>query len=376
MFHLTGPARTLLRRLKRPADPADDDRQEDTMRQLFDRTPAEAEVILRCLKAVATAEGALPFHPVHRTTLEALCAHVLRVRLDPAAIGSRLPEDVERSVVDREVRRNLLHLAMTLPFLEPEHEPARFAVVRTLARRFGVHEQALDDACRAARGHYVRMALDTTRGSLCELSGTSLSRSTVLYLKGYLHRDADADLLARVRAFAGHAEPTVGRALLDYWRDNEFGIPGEPGSVQSQVFFKHDVHHVLTGYDTTPRGEFAVAGFYSGVGGKDYADFTALLLLQLQVAVQVDPTVAAWRDQFDPEAYFAALERAARCTTDVASAAWDPWSVVDRSLAEVRGALGISEQGAMVRSPADRWCGALGPPSRRVDRDKIKDARA
>ncbi|MBY0275973.1 hypothetical protein K2Z84_11555 [Candidatus Binatia bacterium] len=219
------------------------------------------------------------------------------------------------------------------------------------------------------------MALDTTRGSLCELSGTSLSRSAVLYLKGSLHRDADAALLARVGAFAGHAEQTVGRALLDYRRDNGFGIPGEAGSVQSQVFFKHDVHHVLTGYDITRSGEFAVAGFHAGVGGKDSADSTALLLLQLQVAMQVDPTVAAWRDQFDPDAYFAALERAARCTTDVADAAWDPWSVVDLPLAEVRRTLGISEQGAMLRSPGDRWCGALGPPSRRVDRDKIKEAR-
>ena len=346
------------------------------MRKLFDRTPAEAEVILRCLKAVATAEGTLAFDPVHRTTLDALCTHVLHVRLDVDAIGARIPEEVERSVVCREVRANLVHLALVLPFLEPAHEAARFAVVRELAHRFGVHERELDDAARAARGHYVRLALDTTRGTLAQLAGTSFPRSVVLYLKGFLHRDGDAALLARVHGFAAHREATVGRALLDYWRDNEFGIPGEPGSVQSQVFFKHDVHHVLSGYDTTPRGEFAVAGFCSGLGTQDFADFTALLLLQLQVAVQVDPTVAAWRDQFDPEVYFAALERAERCSIDVAAASWDPWTIVDRPLAEVRRAYGIDEDGAMVRSPEDRWCGALGPPARRASPDKLKEARA
>ena len=347
------------------------------MRKLFDRTPAEAEVILRCLKAVATAEGTLAFDPVHRTTLDALCTHVLHVRLDVDAIGARIPEEVERSVVCREVRANLVHLALVLPFLEPAHEAARFAVVRELARRFGVHERELDDAARAARGHYVRLALDTTRGTLAQLAGTSFPRSVVLYLKGFLHRDGDAALLARVQGFAEHREATVGRALLDYWRDNEFGVPGEPGSAQSQVFFKHDVHHVLGGYDTTPRGEFAVAGFCSGLGTQDFADFTALLLLQLQVAVQVDPTVAAWRDQFDPEVYFAALERAERCSTDVAAASWDPWTIVDRPLAEVRHAYGIDDgDGAMVRSPEDRWCGALGPPARRRSPDKLRQARA
>jgi hypothetical protein len=164
--------------------------------------------------------------------------------------------------------------------------------------------------------------------------------------------------------------------MLDYWRDNEFNLPGEPGSVQSQVFFRHDVHHVLSGYDTTPRGEFAVAGFYTGLGENDYADFTTLLLMQLQIAVQVDPTVAAWRDQFDPEAYFAALERAERCSTDVAAEEWDPWSVVDQPLDALRRVYGISDDGVMVRTPSDRWCGALGPPAKRVGPDKMKEARA
>lgn len=345
------------------------------MRKLFDRTPAEASVILRTLKAVATAEGLLPFDPVHRATLEALREHVLRAEVDLDGLQETLPEEIERRVLDPEVRANILHLAIGLPFLEAEYERDRTRVVRQLAARFRVRDHDVANAERAARGHYTRLSLDAMRGSLAEVGGTSFKRSLVLYLRGLVHRDADPELAARVHAFARQPDGTVGRTLLDYWRDNEFGIPGEPGSVQSQVVFKHDVHHVLTGYDTTPRGEFAVAGFYTGLGGKDYADFTALLLLQLQVAIQVDPTVATWRDQFDPEAYFAALERAGRCTTDVAADGWDPWSVVARPLAEVRHAYGISEDGAMVRAPGDRWCGALGPPGKRVGRDKVQEAR-
>lgn len=346
------------------------------MRKIFDRTPAEAGVILRSLKAVATAEGTLPFTPLHRATLQALCAHVLHVRLDLDAIDSTLPDDLERSIVDREARANLVHIAMTIPFVEPEREAERYAVMHRIARRFAIRERQVEDASRAARGHYLRMALDTTRGTLAELSGTTFSRSLVLYLKGLVRRDGDPAVLERVHGFARHPQDTVGRALLDYWRDNEFGLPGEVGSVQSQVFFKHDVHHVLSGYDTTPHGEFAVAGFYSGLGDADYADFTALLLMQLQIAVQIDPTVAAWREQFDPEIYFAALERAAHCTTNVAVEGWDPWSVVDRPLDEVRAALGISAGGLMVRTPSDRWCGALGPPAKRVSPFKVKEARA
>ncbi|MEW6270040.1 MAG: hypothetical protein AB1689_12175 [Thermodesulfobacteriota bacterium] len=345
------------------------------MRKLFDRTPAEAGVILRTLKAVATAEGLLPFETLHRATLDALCEHVLRAKVDLDELPETLPEELERRVLDPEVRANLLHLAIAIPLLEPEYERDRARVVERIAARFRVHDRDVRNAERAARGHYTMLALDAYRGSLADIGGTSLKRSLVLYLRGLVHRDADPELAERVHAFASHPQGTVGRMLLDYWRDNEFGVPGEPGSMQSQMFFKHDVHHVLTGYDTTPRGEFAVAGFYTGLGGNDYADFTALLLLQLQVAVQVDPTVAAWRDQFDPAAYFAALERAARCTVDLVAPDWDPWSVVDRPLAEVRREYGIADDGAMVRGRGERWCGALGPPAKRVGPDKIKEAR-
>jgi hypothetical protein len=93
------------------------------------------------------------------------------------------------------------------------------------------------------------------------------------------------------------------------------------------------------------------------------------------VAVQVDPTVAAWRSQFDADLYFAALERAERCRVDVVGNSFDPWTVVGRPLADVRREIGISEDGAMVRRTEDRWCSDLGPPGKRVSPDKLREAR-
>ena len=77
------------------------------MRKLFDRTPAEAEVILRCLKAVATAEDTLPFDPVHRATLDALCSHVLHVQLDPdGADDERIDGGPADALLSTEVARH------------------------------------------------------------------------------------------------------------------------------------------------------------------------------------------------------------------------------------------------------------------------------
>src|SRR5690606_22265098 len=221
------------------------------MRKLFDRTPAEASVILQTLKAVATAEGLLPFDPVHQTTLEGLRQHVLRARVDLDDLPVTLPNEIERRVLDPEVRANLLHLSVALPLLEAEYQHDRGRVVRRLAERFRASEHDVESAERTARRHYTMLALDAYRGSRADVGRSSFARSVALYLRGLVHRDADPELAARVHAFAAHPEGTVGRALLDYWRDNELGIPGEPGAMHSRMLFKHDVHHVLTGYDTT-----------------------------------------------------------------------------------------------------------------------------
>lgn len=345
------------------------------MRKLFDRTPAEAAVVLQSLKAVATAEGRLAMDAVHLATLKALREHVLRAQVDVGRLPVGLPEELERRILDAEIRANLLHLAIVLPLLEPEHEAERAAVVRAIARRFRATDGAVADATAAARRRCAHLVLDASRGSRAGIRGTSLERSLLLCLRDLPGRDPDPELAARVHAFAAHPEGTVGRTLLAYWRDNALGLPGEPGSIESQLLFEHDVHHVLTGYDTSPRGELALAGFLAGLAGKDDAGFTATLLLHLQVAVQADPTGGAWREPFDAATYLAALERAAGCTTDLASPAWDPWSVVDLPLEEARAALGIAADGAMVRGPSDRWCGALGPPGKRLTAGRVAQAR-
>jgi hypothetical protein len=88
-----------------------------------------------------------------------------------------------------------------------------------------------------------------------------------------------------------HYEPNIElrQALKSYFEKNEFGADGGYNDVW--VDFKlgpipfpfrntksrvravryHDLHHILTGYDTDFRGELEIAGWELGAGCKDFA---------------------------------------------------------------------------------------------------------
>jgi hypothetical protein len=57
----------------------------------------------------------------------------------------------------------------------------------------------------------------------------------------------------------------------DAWVEFELGpikmpFPNTPGRVRAVKF--HDLHHILTGYDTNPVGEFEIAGWELGAGAR------------------------------------------------------------------------------------------------------------
>ncbi len=83
---------------------------------------------------------------------------------------------------------------------------------------------------------------------------------------------ADDRTLAEARAhyFAANAFGDDG-GYGDAWVEFELGpikmpFPNTPGRVRAVKF--HDLHHILTGYDTNPVGEFEIAGWELGAGAR------------------------------------------------------------------------------------------------------------
>ena len=339
------------------------------MRRLFNLDPGSGSLVLRALAAVSRAGGVLSLHPIHRETLIAIDQHVLGSGTDVDVLDGRIPDGLEAALSDDDLRRTVLHVAVVLPFLAAADQPARVRTLEALGRCLGLSDPWVADAKRAAHGHYVRLGLHCMR-EVRTMSHSTIASELAEVARSALRIDADPELRARYAALERLPAGTAGRELLRYYEDNAFLCPGEAGSWQSRVFLLHDVAHVLSGYDTTPDGEFGVEAFTAGSSPHDLIGFTMLIVMQFQRSVPLDPSVPTWRDQFHPEVYFAGLERGAACTLDLADPELDPWPLFEEPLEALRDRLGIPAEGAMVRSLDDRWCGALGPPKDRESPDR------
>jgi hypothetical protein len=66
-----------------------------------------------------------------------------------------------------------------------------------------------------------------------------------------------------------------------------FPVPNTPGRVRAVRF--HDLHHVLTGYDTSTLGEFEISAWEIGAGCKDFAAAWVLNLSGMFAGALVAP---------------------------------------------------------------------------------------
>ena len=100
------------------------------------------------------------------------------------------------------------------------------------------------------------------------------------------------------------------KTLYNYYADNEFTIPGTPGSALEEILVIHDMHHVLSGCDTSPLGEICVGAFDGGVSGEDMTAYISALTAQFQIGFTMsDPTINTWVKQFDADVVYRSYRR-------------------------------------------------------------------
>ncbi len=335
-------------------------------------SPTAAATILTLLKGIATDEGRVPLHDVHEQTISAIARHVLDT---PVKIES-LPAvfDDADTLTDAEQRSMTLHLGALLPLLEPVNVKWRTDALQRLADRWHIADSAVHDAIAVTKGHRVSLLVHQLRASRVELD-SSILKQLWQTTRGVLHLDGDKHTLERFEGYAELPAGTLGRTLVDYYEDNDFGLPGTRGALFSNILTRHDLHHVLAGYDTTPLGEICVGFFDEALTGSDsYANYTVLLAAQFQFGVTLDPTVSTWQNQFDPEAAFSAFHRGRGVTVNYMAPGFETEPLMEQPLEEVRAQLGVPP-GDRWTLGGGKWCGEMGPVEQRHGEDMLERAK-
>ncbi|MAJ60589.1 MAG: hypothetical protein CBC48_11520 [bacterium TMED88] len=332
-------------------------------KKIFDLRGSSVRSVIQLLKGVATDEGRVPFHEIHRNTLVAIAEHIFETSVDPDELDSDFAS-VQSDIEDNELRHEITHMASVLPYLEPDSMTPRAGALERLASSWGVADVTIKGAMDFARNKKTLIYLDSFRTNIPEMGHGLLSLYWGFFKSG-IHRDGDAKRLARHEAYRSLPVGTLGHAFAAYYDDNKFPLPGTAGAAFSNNLSLHDIHHILAGYDTSPSGELCVYAFDGALSRRDYSSALVGSVAQYQLGYARYTDTPSWRNQFDPEMIYRAAERGHGCRVNYVDQSIDFYSLRDEPLAEVRERFGIDPEGALVRTPADPWCGPLGPPDER-----------
>ncbi len=265
----------------------------------------------------------------------------------PDRLAISIPGDVAEQLSSPESQELALTVATVLCFSDGSdsddtHEaldPFRATVVNDLARYLNVAERDVIELRRLTKQQRDRVASDLFRRFVVSTSGDEPTIVHTALAQSETRLDIDA---RRVHALWERVERlpdgSVGAELIRYYRDNGWSYPGTDHH-QPLLFAEHDFHHVLGGYATTPVGELLVGAFTAGVAQRPM-DCAVFLLLREQLGIG-SPAIPGVDGAFEPDSFFAALERGLDTSFEFVGPGWDPWSTVERDLVEVRVEYGI-----------------------------------
>jgi hypothetical protein len=310
--------------------------------------PAAARLGLRAMKTIASASGQIG--PAQRALMQAAQKVILGIEADIGALPTVTPTELAAGFPGAELRQQLVNGMIVAAVADGLPSREAVAKVDAFADALGITAPVLADLRLLAEHHMTLFKLDfLRRGHIADIMKNELAQKgplqfakSVLRMRGMTE---DRDLAARYRAWEKLPEGSLGRALIDFYNQHGFAVPGERAGFPEAGLY-HDFSHLLGGYGTEPEGEMQVASFISGF--KRQRPFYVLLFVVMifSTGVNMRPTT----DEFVTagmlgkpgmaELMFAAIERGSKVNQDM-SDKWDYWPLIELPIDEVRQRLNI-----------------------------------
>jgi hypothetical protein len=152
---------------------------------------------------------------------------------------------------------------------------------------------------------------------------------------------------------------------------NGYNFPGEAKALNAGFSVPHDSAHVITGYDTTPRGEILVSVFTSTMHKHLPMGAHVLPVIFIwHLRIQINSVAGKAQTPMDPENFWCAWAAGAGSRADTFAPGWDFWALAERSLAEVEQSSAYppraSKRGQTLTTPDPRRgdAGAAHGPTR------------
>jgi hypothetical protein len=250
-------------------------------------------------------------------------------------------DQLEVASIEPNLRVQCVRLAIVATLLERERDHDRLARVERLAARLEVEEPGLVDLRLWTERKHMRLRrhLAPRFWLADELRAQARERGWLqviwIFIAWQLRLRREPALTARYAALRSLPADTLGATLISDLERHEFGLPGERGT-PADFAIRHDLCHVLSGYDTDARSEVLAGSFMGGCRDKDGFSLVVFVLLQFHCGLRVTPIAPSEVGLFDPRRVLEAVRRSAFMTIDPSMRAWDYWQDFDQPLAQVR----------------------------------------
>ncbi len=297
---------------------------------------------MRAMKTVALADG--EFNPTERALMDA-AQELFGVEIDVDSLEPITPEELAKEITDPRLRWQLCHGMIVMSLADGEANDDEWKSVDAFTSALEVESEDFETLHRLAEGHFLAARLDVARHFFgrekiierVKQDGLGWVAKAVATLAGITE---NKELAEKYRALESYPQNSLGKRYFEFIRGNGFQFPGERGGTPEPVIF-HDLTHTFGDYGTDPAGELQVIGFHAGYRKANPFTWMFFGLMQFHMGIRVGPLAKSESGHLNPQLMLKALARGAAMNIDLTDK-WDPWSVMDRDIDELRAEYNIA----------------------------------
>lgn len=308
----------------------------------------ESDAILGAMRQVALAGGRALSYADTASILAA--GHYLLRRRDLVDLGTLPPvepADLVATLKDRALAEEAVKYLAIMAMVDGTLERGKLRRVLEYSRALNIEADYLTALVEAASGHLAWAAADMWRKNFDSvLSRSSEGLDPNLWIRPYAGANADPALVARYEALGRLPQNSFGKALWDFDKTNGYPFPGDPAALNAAFGTAHDSTHVISGYDTSARGELLVSTFTAGMHPINPMSGHILpVIFFFHFGEQLNDVGHAGKGGLDPDEFWHAWARGAEMTTDLFDPKWSVWDWVEHDLDELRRRWNVTPAG-------------------------------
>lgn len=304
----------------------------------------ERTAILAAMAQIAALGGTRHLSAADVTGLQACSRYLFQSELtDWHTLPPILPRQLAERLPDAEQRHLALQLLTVMAFVDGTVDDDKINLVLAYADALAVQDSYIQDLVATSQRHWAWVIADMTRRNIASFIGHPWADGDALdWLLPYRGAGADPELEQRFQALAHLPSETLGHQFWVFYQAQGYAFPGESQGLNAQFAVPHDCTHLLTGYDTSPRGEILVSTFTAALHRQEgMAGHILPVIYSWHLGISFNEVAGATTGALDVAEFWRAWARGEATQVDWFGLDWDFWARVSDPLERVRLDYGV-----------------------------------